>query len=141
MHSEKIRKKKLFMEINKSLEMLKGVSFLGLKENAFIEYIDMQSNMIYFYSYKSSGEKIEIYDDCIVNKILKYFNDNLNYRDVYYISYEDLYFLEFTFTNFLDFIKSWKNICHNYDLTIFNKNKIFIVNDNEYDITIHYQEF
>lgn len=139
MHNEIIYKKKLFINIKKSLLSIKGVNLLNLSDRIFKEYKDLQPIINSFYSYESKGEKIiTCCSNNDVEKIIKYLNQYLNYIDTYYVSYEDMYFLEFKFTNFLDFIKSWKEINHNYDLTVFNAQKIFTINDNEYDITIHY---
>ena len=39
-----------------------------------------------------------------------------------------------------DFIKSWKILNKGYDLTVFNQKIIFVVNDDERNLSVHIQK-
>lgn len=145
MINKKIYKRTLLIKIKQSLESLKGIKDFHIKDYVFDEYNDIQALINSFYKYNAKGEKVEIitenefFKDKECNAILKIYMDKyLDYEKEYYISYENIHFLEFKFSNFLTFIESWRNIYHTYDLTLFNKDEVFVINSNEYDFTIHY---
>ena len=56
--------------------------------------------------------------------------EKLPLQQYYYLAYENLYCPKFRFEDHLDFINSLKTLQGNYDLTIFNQNRILVVNDN-----------
>ncbi len=145
MINEKIYKKTLLIEIKKKLEDIKGIKDFNVQDYIFNEYNNIQIIINSFYKYDAQGEKIENIgengffekEECIA--ILKtYMNKYLNYEKEYYITYENIHFLSFRFSEFSEFIESWRDVYHTYDLTLFNKDEVFVINSNEYDFTIHY---
>lgn len=145
MTNEKFYKKTLLVKIKNSLDKLKGIKYFHIKDYVFDEYNDIQVLINSFYKYDSQGEKIKsigengFFKDEEYNAVLEtYMNKYLDYEKEYYISYENIHYLTFIFSEFLTFIESWRNVYHTYDLTLFNKNEVFVINSNEYDFTVHY---
>ena len=145
MLNEKIYKKTLLIKIKKSLDDLQGIKSFNVQDCIFDEYNNIQLIVNSFYKYDAQGEKIEsigengFFKDKECNAILEtYMNKYLDYEKEYYISYENIHFLAFIFSEFLTFIESWRDVYHTYDLTLFNKDEVFVINSNEYDFTIHY---
>lgn len=145
MLNEKIYKKILLIKIKKSLEDFQGIKSFNVQDSIFDEYNNIQIIINSFYKYDAQGEKIEsigengFFKDEECNAILEtYMNKCLDYEKEYYISYENIHFLAFIFSEFLTFIESWRDVYHTYDLTLFNKDEVFVINSNEYDFTIHY---
>ena len=145
MLNEKIYKKTLLIKIKKSLDDLQGIKSFNVQDCIFDEYNNIQLIVNSFYKYDAQGEKIEsigengFFKDKECNAILEtYMNKYLDYEKEYYISYENIHFLAFIFSDFLTFIESWRDVYHTYDLTLFNKDEVYVINSNEYDFTIHY---
>ncbi|WP_372403309.1 hypothetical protein ACDW34_12480 [Acinetobacter piscicola] len=132
--NERLRILILKNKIKHFMSQLKGVKCISIKDN-FDGYREIYDKIKEYYKIDSAGKVIL---NCI--ELEEHMRMLLNIDDYYYIPFENDFFIEFKFLNMRDFIKSWRVVNKGYDLTIFNKKIIFIIDYNEDNLSIHTQD-
>lgn len=147
MVSERLYNKILLNRIKKEILSVEGVT-----NTEVIEFLSFDTEEIYtqiskFYQHHAKGIYIKTHDEngIFYHKdyqtiLSEYLGSILSKNIRYYISYEKRYFFQFEIINFKKFIGSFINLNKTYDLTVFNQNEILVINDNEYEISIHYKK-
>lgn len=134
MLKDMLYKKKLHLSIIKALEDLEGLSEISIEEE-FLEYSKVYDYFKVAYLIDAVGDVFNSID-CVISKFESLIDKNI----FYYISYAGIYFLKFKILDLNSFIESWHENVGSYDITIFNSSKYIVLNDNEYNYSLHYDE-
>lgn len=132
--NERLKVLVLKNKIKHFMNQLEGVENISIKEY-FDGYPEIYEKIKEYYKINSVGKVIL---NCI--ELEEEMGKLLDIYDYYYIAFEREFFVEFQFSNMRDFIKSWKILNQGYDLTIFNQKIIFVINDDERNLSVHIQK-